>query len=77
MAIRYSFGGYVPDDIQRIGRTRDAIRRIRQLPVQPTQQKKILAVWFQIHTRAALASGAKHRAYTDLLGRYHNSRLRG
>lgn len=77
MAIRYSFGGYVPDDIQLLGRTRDAIRRIRQLPIPPTNQKKILAVWFQIHVRAALAPGAKHRAYRDLLGDFHNSRLRG
>jgi len=77
MAIRYSFSGYVPSEIQLLGRTRDAIRRIRQLPTSATHQKKILATWFQIHTRAALRPGAKHRAYRDLLGDAHNSRLQG
>lgn len=77
MAIRYSFSGYVPSEIQMLGRTRDAIRRIRLLPTTPTHQKKILATWFQIHTRAALAPGAKHRAYRDLLGERHRARLQG
>lgn len=77
MAIRYSFSGYVPSDIQMLGRTRDAIRAIRRLPIDPTHQKKILAEWFRIHTRAALRPGAKHRAYGDLLGEFHRSRLQG
>jgi hypothetical protein len=77
MAIRYSFSGYVPSDIQMVNRTRRAIQLIRALPVQPTQQKKILATWFQIHTRAAVRPGAKHRAYKELLGEFHRSRIQG
>ena len=77
MAIRYSFSGYVPTEIQLLGRTRDAVRAIRRLPTAPTQQKKILAEWFRIHTRAATRPGAKHRAYQDLLGEFHRGRLQG
>lgn len=77
MAIRYVLSGYVPTEIQMLGRTRDAIRKIRQLPTNPTHQKKILAEWFRIHTRAAIRPGAKHRAYRDLLGEFHRARNQG
>lgn len=70
-------GGYVPEDIQRQIRTRDAVRRIRRLPLRKTQQKKLLAVWFQQHKGAALSEGAKRAAYIDLLGTDFYTKLRG
>lgn len=73
----YILGGYVPDDIVIQTRTRDAIRRIRRLAIEPTQKKKLLATWFQQHTRAATDEGAKRRAYLDLLGADFYSKLRG
>lgn len=56
-------------------RTRDVIRRIRGLPVDPLTQKQLLAEWFQEHRRAARLPGARRRAYDNLLGRKQNRRL--
>ena len=58
-------------------RTRDAIRRIRGIPVDPIIQKMLLAEWFQEHRRAARSVGDKRRAYDKLLGRKQNRRLSG
>lgn len=73
----YQVSGYLPSDIQQQTRTRDAIRRIRRLPVEKTTQKKLLAEWFRIHERAALDEGAKRRGYLDLLGQEFYTKLRG
>lgn len=76
---RYSVmvSGYLPSDIQQTTRTRDAVRRIRRLPVTKTTQKKLLAEWYRIHDRAALDEGAKRRGYLDLLGQEFYTKLRG
>ena len=70
-------GGYVPEHIQRRTRTREAIRDIRRLAIDKTDQKKLLAVWFQQHEFAALDEGAKRRAYVQLLGQEFYTKLRG
>jgi hypothetical protein len=77
MADTEIYSGYLPEDVWRARRTRDAVRRIRRLAVGPTAKKKFLAVWFQQHLRAATAPGAKHQAYTELLGAFHRSRMQG
>lgn len=76
---RYSLmvSGYLPSDIQSQTRTRDAIRRIRRLPVVKTTQKKLLAEWFRIHDRAAPLEGQKRQGYQDLLGQEFYTKLRG
>lgn len=76
---RYSVmvSGYLPSEIQTQTRTRDAIRRIRRLPVAKMVQKKLLGEWFRIHDRAALDEGAKRRGYLDLLGTEFYNKLRG
>jgi hypothetical protein len=76
---RYSImtSGYLPSEIQSTTRTRDAVRRIRRIPVTKTTQKKLLAEWFRIHERAALDEGAKRRGYLDLLGQEFYTKLRG
>lgn len=76
---RYSLmvSGYLPSEVQMATRTRDAIRRIRRIPVAKTTQKKLLAEWFRIHDRAALDEGAKRRGYLELLGQEFYTKLRG
>ena len=76
---RYSVmvSGYLPSDVQSQTRTRDAIRRIRRIPVDKTTQKKLLAEWFRIHDRAALGEGQKRQGYLDLLGTEFYTKLRG
>lgn len=76
---RYSImvSGYLPSDIQQTTRTRDAIRRIRRIPVTKTTQKKLLAEWFRIHDRAATGEGQKRQGYLDLLGQEFYTKLRG
>lgn len=76
---RYSLmvSGYLPSDIQQQTRTRDAVRRIRRIPVTKTTQKKLLAEWFRIHDRAATGEGQKRQGYLDLLGQEFYTKLRG
>lgn len=69
--------GYLPSEIQRQTRTRDAIRVLRRLPVTQTTKKKLLAEWFRIHDRAALGEGQKREGYLDLLGPEFYHKLRG
>ena len=58
-------------------RTRDALRIIKRQGVEDRAKKRLLAEWFQVHTRAAPDPGQKKAAYDDLLGRLRNARLRG
>ncbi len=74
---KYILGGYVPNDIVVLTRTIDAIRKIRRLAVEPITKKKLLAMWFQQHERAATTEGAKRQAYLDLLGQDFYTKLRG
>ena len=69
--------GYLPSEIQGATRTRDAIRRIRRIPVAATTKKKLLAEWFRIHDRAATGEGQKRQGYLDLLGTEFYTKLRG
>lgn len=58
-------------------RTRDAIRVIRKIPTPDRFRKRLLAEWFQEHSRATGIGGSKRAAYDLLLGRENNTRLRG
>jgi len=68
---------FVLDEIVDARRTRDAVRQIKSIPTTDRDRKMILASWFQEHTRAAPAEGAKRLAYDELLGREVNNRQRG
>jgi len=65
------------DRLSRRIRTREAIRDIRQIPVDDRIKKMLLAEWFQEHRRAAASPGQKKAAYDQLLGRSGNRRQRG
>lgn len=71
------WGGYLPDRIASANRTRDAIRRIRALAIEPTQKKKFLAEWFNQHPLAAPDDAIKRVAYQELLGADFYRKLRG
>ena len=58
-------------------RTRDAIRIIKSLKTEDRFAKRLLAEWFQEHTRATGIGGSKRAAYDLLLGRINNAKLRG
>ena len=58
-------------------RTRDAIRIIKRTPTPDRFAKRLLAEWFQYHTRATGIGGSKRAAYDLLLGRINNAKLRG
>lgn len=58
-------------------RTRDAIRIINKIPTPDRFRKRLLAEWFQHHTRATGIGGSKRAAYDLLLGREGNIRMRG
>lgn len=60
--------GYLPSHIQMRTRTREAVRDIRRLAVDPLTKKKLMAEWFRIHDRAAPLDGQKRQGYLDLLG---------
>lgn len=69
--------GYLPFEIARQTRTRDAVRVLRRLPITPMTKKKLLAEWFRIHDRAALGEGQKRAGYLDLLGQEFYRKFRG
>ena len=73
--IRWS--GYLPEHIADARRTRDAIRRIRALAIEPTQKKKFLAEWFSQHPAAAPDDEIKRASYVELLGADFYTKLRG
>ena len=58
-------------------RTRTAIRIIKKTPTPDRFAKRLLAEWFQHHSRATGIGGSKRAAYDLLLGRANNARLIG